>query len=344
MGYKKCVEATKPKRKVVISTIKVKKELIAKHESGTRVAVLAAMFGMPKSTVCTIIKNKEAIKAANVAKGVTTLTPRRSHVIEEMEKLLLVWINEKQLAGDIVSERIICEKAKQLHSDIKKRTPGTSAESEEFKGSRGWFNKFRKRTGIYSVMMHGEAATVNVGEAEKLMKSLEKYVDSEKFESQQVLNNDETDLSLKKMPKKTYITKEEKDIPGNMLMKDWLTHLLCGNDSGECKPLLCLSPEEEGAKSSISSAEVEELCYVWDRTQAIAKKWHPNTAVVNRSINLFNDNVMAYFKNIQKSHEHQTTLEKFFSVEKRESVPKLSTSSAIRQKRKRMNMQFNHST
>ena len=33
-----------------------------------------------------------------------------------MEKLLLIYINETQLAGDSVSEAIICEQAKEIHS------------------------------------------------------------------------------------------------------------------------------------------------------------------------------------------------------------------------------------
>ncbi|XP_044308814.1 tigger transposable element-derived protein 1-like [Varanus komodoensis] len=572
---RKSMEAKKPKRKVVISTIAVKKELIAKYESGVRVADLAAMFKMPKSTVCTILKNKEAIKAANVAKGVTTLTSRRSHVIEEMEQLLLVWINEKRLAGDIISEKIICEKAKQLYSDLKKCTPGTSAESEEFKGSRGWFAKFRKRTGIRSVVMHGEAAGANVGEAEKFAKSFQQFVEREGFVPQQVFNCDETGLFWKRVPRGACVTDEEEAVPGPRPMEDRLTLLLCGNASGDCKvkPLLvyhsenprvlrkhgvmktrlgvmwrvnerawvtrrlftewihevfapsvraylaeknlprkallvmdsapahppgleeelvgesgfikvmflpsnvtsliqpmdqqvianfkklytkamfqrcfeatseteltlgdfwkghynlldglrvidkawrevslgtmqsawkklwpdCISArdcedfepapvvneivalgkamglevseedveelvedhkaeltieelqhlhdqqqedlaeeisseEEEGAKRCISSAEIKELCSVWARTQAIVEKWHPNAAVVNRSINFFNDNVMAYFRNIQKSHQHQPPLESFFSGEKRPSEAKSSTSNAKKQKRER---------
>ena len=57
---------------------------------------------------CKILKNKEVIKAADVGKGVT--------VLEGVEKLLFVWISEKELAGDSVNETIICEKARQLHS------------------------------------------------------------------------------------------------------------------------------------------------------------------------------------------------------------------------------------
>ena len=55
-------------------------------------------FGMAKSTICTVLKNKEAIKGGDVAKGVKVLTKQRSQTIEEVENLLLIWINEKQLA------------------------------------------------------------------------------------------------------------------------------------------------------------------------------------------------------------------------------------------------------
>ena len=54
----------------------------------------------------------------------------------------MVWINEKQLAGDSVSEVIICEKARLLYRDITRDTPGSSA--EEFKASNGWFDNFKK--------------------------------------------------------------------------------------------------------------------------------------------------------------------------------------------------------
>ncbi|GCC36385.1 hypothetical protein chiPu_0014879 [Chiloscyllium punctatum] len=70
------------------------------------------------------------------------------------------------------------------------------------------------------------------------------------------------------------------------------------------------SEKEEGTSGNISSAEVKELCFLWSKTQAIVEKWHPNKTVVNRSINMFNDNVIGHFRKIQKSRQHQTTLER----------------------------------
>ena len=73
------------------------------------------------------------------------------------------------------------------------------------------------------------------------------------------------------------------------------------------------SAEEEGASGNISSAEIKELCFYWTRTQAIVEKCHPNKAVVNRSINLFSDNVIDHFRKIMKSRQYQATLERWFS-------------------------------
>jgi len=63
--------------------IDVKKEIIAKHESGVRVSDRAIQFGMAKSTICTILKNRETIKKTDVARGVTVITKQRSQTIEE---------------------------------------------------------------------------------------------------------------------------------------------------------------------------------------------------------------------------------------------------------------------
>ena len=92
--------------------IDIKKEIISKYENGVRVSDLATQFGMVKSTVCTILKNRETIKKADVARGVTVITKQRSQTIEEVEKLLLIWINDNILAGKSVSDGMICEKAR----------------------------------------------------------------------------------------------------------------------------------------------------------------------------------------------------------------------------------------
>ena len=140
-----------------MTTVELKKELIPKWEKGTCVSDLAVQYGMAKSTVSTILKNREAIKAADVAKGVKSLTSKRLPAVEEVEK------------------------------------------------------------------------------------------------------------------------------------------------------------EEENNEGSITTTDIKELLGYWSKTQNLVEKWHPNVAVVNRCINLFDDNVMQHFHKILKSRQRQMTLDRFFS-------------------------------
>ena len=50
-----------------------------------------------------------------------------------------------------------------------------------------------------------------------------------------MLNCDETGLLWKKVPNWTYITKEEKSIPGHKPIKDRITIFVCANASGDCR-------------------------------------------------------------------------------------------------------------
>ena len=96
-------------------TIENKKEIVQTYESGVRVTDLANMYSMSKSTISTIFQRKDLYKEASVVKGVTQITKSRSTVLDEVERLLLVWINERQMAGDSLSESIICEKARDIN-------------------------------------------------------------------------------------------------------------------------------------------------------------------------------------------------------------------------------------
>lgn len=76
---------------------------------------------MSPSTISSILAKKKEIKEADVAKRVKVLTKQRSQTIENLEKLL-VWLNDKDTAGDCVTGVIIGEKARQLHTKLKENT------------------------------------------------------------------------------------------------------------------------------------------------------------------------------------------------------------------------------
>uniref|UniRef100_A0A8C5PXM0 HTH CENPB-type domain-containing protein n=1 Tax=Leptobrachium leishanense TaxID=445787 RepID=A0A8C5PXM0_9ANUR len=273
-------------------TVEVKKEIIDKHERGMRVANIARFYNKSTSTICTILKRKEEIKGLDAAKGVTRVSKQRPRVLEDVEKLLLVWINEKQLVGDALSENIICEKAKALYADLESNRPGTSTENEGFKASRGWFDNFKRRSGIHSVVRHREAASSDTKAAEAFAAEFHKLMVSECYLPQQVFNCDETGLFWKKMPKRTYITAEERAMPGPKPMKDRLTLLLCANASGDfkIKPLLVYHSENPRAFKKCK-VQKSRLNVMW---RSNTKAWVTRTFFVEWMNEVFGPTVKKY--------------------------------------------------
>ena len=159
----------------------MKKEIITKHENGVRVSDLAAEYSMAKSTICTVIKNKQVIKVADDAKGVTVISKQRPPILEEVEKLVLVCVNDVQLRGDNISESFICEKALEIYDDVVKKNPGTSDDTIEFKTSRGWFEKFKNRSKMHNVIRHGKVASSNKEAAEKFVVEFNDIIKKEDY-------------------------------------------------------------------------------------------------------------------------------------------------------------------
>ncbi|KAM3922941.1 tigger transposable element-derived protein 1-like [Leptodactylus fuscus] len=265
MGPKK---VTADKKRMM--SIEMKQELIKLHEKRTRVIELARMYERSTSTICTILKQKDIIKSAIPAKGTTVLSQLRTSVHEEMERLLLIWIKEKELAGDTITEAIISAKARAIFSDLKNNQPSTSEDQDEFKGSHGWFEKFRKRTGIHSVVRHGEASSADTKAVDKFITHFAMLVEEEGYVSLQIFNCDETGLFWKKMPRRTYITAEEKHMPGHKPMKDRLTLALCANASGDCKVKPLLVYHSENPRAFKTHKILKEKLHVMWRSNARA--------------------------------------------------------------------------
>ena len=62
------------------------------------------------------------------------------------------------------------------------------------------------------------------------------------------------------------------------------------------------------------------MCAKWDELQAFVEKYHPDTAVANHSVNIFNDNVMSHFRKIVQKRNKQLTMDRFLIKEKRKAA------------------------
>ncbi|XP_068221067.1 putative CENPB DNA-binding domain-containing protein 1 [Palaemon carinicauda] len=165
--------------------IEVKRESIEKYESGVQVSELAHHYQRSLLTICTILKQKDAINSTKPLKSLAILSKLRSDVNDEMERLLLLWIKEQQLVGDSVTEAIICEKASAIYEDLKQREAGESGETstpvETFKGSCGWFDNFKKQTSIHLFVKHEKVASSDVKASEEYVERCASLVAEEGY-------------------------------------------------------------------------------------------------------------------------------------------------------------------
>ncbi|XP_068242415.1 putative CENPB DNA-binding domain-containing protein 1 [Palaemon carinicauda] len=112
------------KRKKSMLSLELKQKIIEKYERVVRVCDMAKQYCRNVSTISTIIKQKAAIKAVQPLKGITIISKRRSPSLEEMERLLLVWIKCNEIFGDTITEKIVYDKASTIYCDLKEAGSG----------------------------------------------------------------------------------------------------------------------------------------------------------------------------------------------------------------------------
>ena len=157
--YKKASASCGINKKRVI-TMETKLEITAKHENCMHVITIARKYGRNPSTITTILKQKDAIKATKPSKGVTVLSNKRTRLNDEIERFLLSRIKQKKFTGNTVRKSIIFKSKSSIYdnfvkniADKENNKDGTLEQRPppEFKASHSWFEKFKHPTGIHSV-------------------------------------------------------------------------------------------------------------------------------------------------------------------------------------------------
>lgn len=239
----------KPKRARKAITLQTKLDVLKKADEGMRLKDLQNLFGLAASTVATIKKERENIMAS--AKTATPLsaklvTKHRPAIMEDMERLLALWIDDMRDREDSPMTNIAMqEKARSLfedlvQKDIERAGPSGSVDHPSFTASKGWLERFKQRFNFHTITQSGEAASADKEAAKAYHATLLNIIEEGGYSDQQVFNFDETGLYWKRMPKKTVISKEETKAPGHKPSKVRLTLLLGGNAAGDfaMKPLL----------------------------------------------------------------------------------------------------------
>lgn len=167
------------------------------------------------------------------------VTRSRPVIMEKVEKMLATWVEDLNKQNMPLSQNIICSKACSLY-EVLKQQEGEVSSAPLFVASKDWFDRFKKGLNLHNIRITGEAASADTEAATGFPSQLQNFILRKKIPACLVFNVDETGLYWKKMPSRTFISKEERQASGFKAAKDRLNLLLGGNATGDfkLKPLL----------------------------------------------------------------------------------------------------------
>lgn len=87
------------RKKKRMMSIEMKQEIISKHKRGVCVNALVKQCDQSSSMICTILKQKDAVKGIKPTKGVIFISKLRTDTHGKMERLLLLWIRKQGADG-----------------------------------------------------------------------------------------------------------------------------------------------------------------------------------------------------------------------------------------------------
>jgi predicted DNA-binding protein YlxM (UPF0122 family) len=175
-------EATLKKRKIL--TFGEKKELCLLHQENLSLSQeeIGKKFGVKRNTVCDILKNKEKWLNIELNSSDATKQKEKFPKFPELEEALAIWISKALAANKTITGEIIIAKAANFAKLMN---------IENFTGSIGWLNNFKKRHNIKQYNKHGEAQSgPNEEELNKEREKLQELIGN--FDLEDVFNCDET--------------------------------------------------------------------------------------------------------------------------------------------------------
>ncbi|XP_062541743.1 jerky protein homolog-like [Armigeres subalbatus] len=246
------------------------RELIEKR--GEKIEILARSYGVGRSTIYDIYKQKERIKCSSdklSASGLKTRRTTKLALYPQMEEALFIWVLQQRLQQNVITPDVVKTKAEFFFAHL--QDP-----SEKFTASNGWYNRFRARHGLKMISLSGERASADIAAFENFRELFSDLVATLDLSPSQIYNADESALFLKLLPNRTIALQDEDIAAGRKVIKNRCTFMPCANSDGTHKlPLMFLGTAEN------------PRCLPRDKSQLPVYYKHSKKAWTNRS--LFNE-------------------------------------------------------
>lgn len=214
------------KRKHKTLTIKEKCDILDRLNRNETFSSLASEYGVGRSTIYDIKKNHEKIKkfvsTTDCGPGKRQTLKKAEH--PEVEEALYMWFLQERNRHAPISGPMLAMKAKFFYKEITKK--------DDFVASKGWLERFKSRHGIRLMTITGEKLSNDATCIEPFKLRFLQKVNDLNLDPSQVYNADESGLFWRVMPNKTFVSCNEKDVPGRKVSKERVTILPCANAAG----------------------------------------------------------------------------------------------------------------
>lgn len=152
------------KRRKALS-MELKLDVLKRIDTGEKQADVARSHQLSRSTVSTILKDKDRIMdhIKSCKNMQAPIICKRSKIIEEIEDMLRPWIVDLTRRDIPVNRGMIQERALIFYENLTAQTSYQNEPGENvFKASNGWFDNFRKRFNYHYIELKEEAPGADV--------------------------------------------------------------------------------------------------------------------------------------------------------------------------------------
>ncbi|XP_017472025.1 PREDICTED: tigger transposable element-derived protein 1-like [Rhagoletis zephyria] len=244
------------KRRRRCLTIEEKIKLLDRLKAGERPMDLSREFEISDSTIRSLVNSETQLRkyggqcTKNGCSSAAYIP--RDEVQEKMEQQLYSWYEEQRQKKDMQSITNICAKARALYAQLKDKderskislntiSAGEAYELQfddrEFKASKSWFMKFRKRFNLEFRSVY-KTEPLDPAAADMYPSTFAKLVETGGYQPHQVFTAFELSFAWKRMPSSTFVAKMDKS--REKIRNYRISLLLCGNAKGNfhVKPML----------------------------------------------------------------------------------------------------------